>query len=61
MTTYVVRPGDSLWKIFTSVRSQKPDHGGWMDFLANTQSVNSLNDPDRLQPGRVLTITIHQQ
>jgi nucleoid-associated protein YgaU len=57
-TTYVVKPGDSLWKIFTSVRSQEPDRRGWMDFLANTRSANSLNDPDRLQPGRILTITI---
>ena len=60
-TTYVVKPGDSLWKIFTSVRPQKPDHRGWMDFLANTRSANSLDNPDRLQPGKVLTITVHPE
>jgi len=59
-TTYVVKPGDSLWKIFTSVRSQKPDRRGWMDFLSATQSMNSLIDPDRLQPGKVLTISVQE-
>ena len=59
-TTYVVKPGDSLWKIFTSARSQKPDRGGWMDFLSTAQSMNSLDDPDRLQPGKVLTISVQK-
>jgi nucleoid-associated protein YgaU len=56
-TTYVVRPGDSLWKIFTSMRAQSGDRNGWMDFLSKTQSLNSLGDPDRLQPGKVLTFS----
>jgi LysM domain len=59
-TTYIVKPGDSLWKIFMSVRLQSPDHRGWMDFLSNTQSMNSLNNPDRLQPGKVLTISVQE-
>jgi nucleoid-associated protein YgaU len=59
-TTYVVKPGDSLWKIFTSVRSEKPDRGGWIDFLSNAQSMNSLNDPDLLKPGKVLTISVQK-
>jgi hypothetical protein len=56
-TSYVVRPGDSLWKIFTSMRPQAGDRKGWMDFLSKTQSMNGLDDPDRLQPGKVLTLS----
>ena len=59
-TTYVVKPGDSLWKIFTSVRSEKPDGRGWIDFLSNAQSMNSLNDPDLLKPGKVLMISVQK-
>lgn len=56
-TTYVVRPGDSLWKIFTSMRAQSAVRKGWMEFLSKAQSLNSLEDPDRLQPGKVLTLS----
>ncbi len=56
-TTYVVRPGDSLWKIFTQMRAQSADRKGWMDFLSKTQSLNGLGDPDQLQPGKVLTLS----
>jgi nucleoid-associated protein YgaU len=59
-TTYIVRPGDSLWKIFTSMRAQSGDRKGWMDFLSNAQSMNALGDPDRLQPGKVLTFSGHE-
>jgi hypothetical protein len=31
-----------------------------MDFLSTTQSMNSLGDPDRLQPGKVLTFSVKQ-
>jgi hypothetical protein len=53
----VVRPGDSLWKIFTSLRPQDTDRKGWMDFLSKAQSLNGLDDPDRLLPGTVLTLS----
>ncbi len=59
-TTYVVRPGDSLWKIFGSMRAQNADPKGWMDFLSRTQSLNKLEDPDQLQPGKVLTLSLHE-
>ena len=55
-----MKPGDSLWKIFTSVRSEKPDRRGWIDFLSNAQSMNSLNDPDLLKPGKVLMISVQK-
>ena len=58
--TYVVRPGDSLWKIFTSMRAQNADRKGWMDFLSKAQTLNSLGDPDQLQPGKVLTLSAQQ-
>jgi hypothetical protein len=56
-TTYVVRPGDSLWKIFTSMSPPDSDRRGWMDFLSKMQSLNGLGDPDRLQPGKILTLS----
>jgi hypothetical protein len=59
-TTYVVRPGDSLWKIFGSLRAQNADRKGWMDFLSRTQSLNGLEDPDQLQPGKVLTLSMQK-
>jgi len=51
---YTVRPGDSLWKIFSSMRV---DRRRWGTFLSNAQSLNGLDDPNRLNPGKVLTIT----
>jgi hypothetical protein len=53
----VVRPGDSLWKIFGSLRAQNADRKGWMDFLSKTQSLNGLEDPDQLRPGKILTLS----
>ena len=58
--TYIVRPGDSLWKIFTSMSTPGIDRRGWMDFLSKAQALNSLGDPDRLQPGKVLTLSPQQ-
>jgi nucleoid-associated protein YgaU len=58
--TYVVKPGDSLWKIFSTLRPQSPDRRGWMDFVSKAQSLNSLGDPDQLQPGKILTLSAPQ-
>jgi hypothetical protein len=55
--TYVVKPGDSLWKIFTSMQAAPGDRSGWLDFLSRTQSANGLGDPDQLKPGKVLTLS----
>jgi nucleoid-associated protein YgaU len=55
--TYVVKPGDSLWKIFTSMQARGGDLRGWREFLSRTRSVNDLRDPDQLRPGRVLTLS----
>jgi len=52
--TYTVKPGDSLWKIFSSRNS---DRRRWEGFLSTTQSVNGLDDPNRLRPGKTLTIS----
>ncbi|MGO9308398.1 MAG: LysM peptidoglycan-binding domain-containing protein [Spirochaetia bacterium] len=59
-TTYVVRPGDSLWKIFGSLRAGNPDRAGWTDFLSRARSLNGLDDPDQLQPGKVLTLSVQK-
>jgi len=33
------------------------DRSRWGTFLSNAQSLNGLEDPNRLHPGKVLTIT----
>jgi hypothetical protein len=39
------------------MRAQSAERKGWMEFLSKAQSLNSLEDPDRLQPGKVLTLS----
>ena len=53
-TTYTVKPGDTLSKI---AKEQLGDSRAYMDiFNANT---DQLSDPDKIQPGQVLTIPQH--
>jgi hypothetical protein len=54
---YVVRPGDSLWKIFHSIGPEERGGANWRDFLSGMQSANGLADPDLIRPGSVLSIT----
>lgn len=54
--TYLVKPGDSLWKIFTTMQTGA-DRSGWREFLSHTRAANDLGDPDQLRPGRVLTLS----
>ena len=53
----MVREGDSLWKIFNTLHTTKPDAKSWADFLTATRVLNSLDDPDRIRPGSILTLT----
>jgi len=53
---YVVRPGDSLWKIFVSQGSGAGSTKGWSDFLSSARQLNQLGDPNTIRPGKVLTI-----
>ena len=55
-TPYVVRPGDSLWKIFLSQGDAVSDGKGWVDFLSSARTLNKLGDPDNIKPGKVLSI-----
>ena len=55
-TPYVVRPGDSLWKIFVSQGGGAGSTKGWSDFLSSARALNQLGDPNTIRPGRVLTI-----
>jgi hypothetical protein len=54
---YVVRPGDSLWKIFRSLEPQGRGEADWREFLSRARSANDLGDPDLIRPGAVLSIT----
>jgi nucleoid-associated protein YgaU len=55
--SYVVMPGDSLWKIFRAKSPGSADRKGWLDFLDRARSLNGLGDPDQLVPGKVLTLS----
>jgi len=54
---YVVRPGDSLWKIFHSLGPEARGGANWREFLSRTSSSNDLGDPDLIRPGAVLSIS----
>ena len=53
--TYVIREGDSLWRIYQSLNPDAP--GRWNEFLSRIRADNGLVDPDRIWPGKTLTIT----
>ncbi len=55
--TYVVKQGDSLWRIFSSLNAGSFEQKGWIDFLSNTQKLNDLQNPDNIHPGFTLTLT----
>ncbi len=55
--TYVVKPGDSLWRIFSTLKKGSPQQKGWIDFLSQTQELNGLRNPDNIHPGSTLTLT----
>jgi nucleoid-associated protein YgaU len=57
VTKYVVRPGDSVWKIYHSLGRQPGGGADWQRFLSTTRALNGLDDPDTILPGRVLDIT----
>jgi len=59
--TRVVQKGDSLWKIYRSLKSDGTLAGEWKDFLRTMKQRNGLPDPDRIYPGNVLSITTPDQ
>jgi nucleoid-associated protein YgaU len=52
--TYIVQKGDSLWKIYQSLGADTPSQ--WEEFVSRMRVENSLIDPDRIWPGRVLKL-----
>ena len=52
---YVVRQGDSIWKIFRAL-GRNANGESWKEFLSTTRSLNGLDDPDTIMPGRVLDL-----
>jgi len=57
----VVRQGDSVWKIYQSLRSSGTVESEWQDFLRVVKQQNQLPDPDRIFPGNVLSITTEKK
>lgn len=60
-TSYMVQSGDSLWKIYRSLRSDRKTPNEWKDFLRMMKEKNDLSDPDRIYPGAVLSIETGQR
>jgi hypothetical protein len=56
VTRYVVQRGDSVWKIYRSLGRESGDGKGWQEFLSTTRTLNRLDDPDTILPGKVLNI-----
>ena len=54
--SYVVQRGDSLWKIYRSLRNDPAALPSWAEFLSRMSAENGIGDPDRIQPGKVLTV-----
>jgi len=59
--SHVVQQGDSVWKIYQSLRSSGTVESEWNDFLRLIKQRNSLSDPDRIYPGNVLSITTEKK
>jgi LysM domain len=57
LQTRVVQKGDSLWKIYRSLRGDGTAAVEWQEFLKTMKQKNDLPDPDRIYPGNVLSIT----
>jgi len=57
----VVQSGDSLWKIYRSLRGDGTVASEWKDFLKLMQERNDLLDPNRIYPGNVLSITTEKK
>jgi len=53
---YIVQRGDSLWKIYRSLGNDRAAPTSWAEFLSRTSAENGIGDPDRIQPGKVLTV-----
>jgi nucleoid-associated protein YgaU len=54
--SYVVQHGDSLWKIYHSLSSDRVGLTSWAEFLPRISAENGIGDPDRILPGKVLTV-----
>jgi hypothetical protein len=57
LTPHVVQQGDSLWKIYRSLRREGTVDTRWKDFVRIMKKQNGLRDPDRIYPGNVLSVT----
>ncbi len=57
LSARVVERGDSLWTIYRGLRNEGKVEAEWTDFLRLMKERNKLNNPDRIYPGNVLTIT----
>lgn len=55
--SHVVHRGDSVWKIYQSLRDKGTVESDWKDFLSLIKQQNRLSNPDKIYPGNVLSIT----
>jgi nucleoid-associated protein YgaU len=53
---YTVKGGDTLWKIFLSMKQTGKVKESWQDFLRSVPRESGIRDPDLIYPGNAITI-----
>jgi hypothetical protein len=51
-----IRPGDSIWRIYTQLRARGIDVPAWSQFRDAAQAENKLNNPDLILTGEKLVL-----
>jgi hypothetical protein len=54
-TSYTVRSGDNLWKIYSILKTNGMIRETWREFLEAVPSENGITNPDRIYPGKELS------
>jgi nucleoid-associated protein YgaU len=54
--SYTVRGGDSLWKIYLSLKQAGKVTGSWQDFLHSVPRESGIGDPDLIYPGETIKV-----
>ncbi len=53
---YMVKGGDSLWKIYQSLKQAGKVKQSWEDFVRSVPQESGIRDPDRIYPGNTIKV-----